>query len=842
MLQWISTFGRSGTAPAPRHQDVKRGTVRLILLMRRHIKGAWLFKTALTVLTTVSICGATLVVLRPGLGGGVRNVQFLGHTPPGISTETGDTVLAAVRRKAKSARRAAEKRRAAPRAAKTGVPLPEKQDLIPVPVKRDSVEPASGTGPAAEAKAVPEPALAAMPPPEGRLSKAVGDAALAPLVNYSPSDADIANLKDTVRQGRNGDFDAARAALQKIGDPAVKKFALWYSYRAESPDTTAEEIIAFLDDNPLWPARDALQESAEDALFWRETDPRKVLAHFSERRPVSGAGKAALGGALIAIGRDKEGGELVREAWRRHLLTPAMEKSLRKLHKSLLRPQDHLARADYLLAQDNKSRLGGVNRILPLIGKEQHASVKARIASVERSKRAKSLFGKLDKNAKQEPGVLLARIQWLRRSDEDKQAWSLLRSAPKSADTLIDPKRWWVERGAQVRRALNDGNPKTAYAITKDYGGELDDEYLSEAEFLAGWIALRFLDQPQAAHRHFLASAAAGGLPKRRARAGYWLGRTELALRNERAATARFADAAQHGHTFYGQLAHQMIAAPGATVALRTFVPPTQSEIDAFARLDVMKAIMIAQKARLDGLMPVFLFDLARNLDSAPDIILLCELALRVTPRHLALRMAKIAMNRSFPVEDYAYPGALPDYKALGSEKDIEAALVHALTRQESEFNPKTVSAAGAVGLMQLLPSTAKEVARAFDVKFEKDKLTSDPAYNVSLGTAFLYQLIRNYDGSYVMALAGYNAGPGRVRQWVRLFGDPRDKDVDPVDWIERIPFAETRDYVHKILESAQIYRSRLEGDPARLQLADDLHRGRKDKPMFMIGAAAVSN
>jgi len=285
-----------------------------------------------------------------------------------------------------------------------------------------------------------------------------------------------------------------------------------------------------------------------------------------------------------------------------------------------------------------------------------------------------------------------------------------------------------------------------------------------------------------------------------------------------------------------------MIAAADAEAALRTFVPPTASEIEAFNKLDVMKAVVIAQKAKLDGLMPVFLFDLARNLDSAPDMILLCELALRVAPRHHALRMAKIAMNRSFAVEHYAYPGALPVFNVLGDNKDIEAALIHALTRQESEFNPKTISGAGAVGLMQLLPSTAKEVARAFDLKFEKDKLLSDPAYNVSLGTAFLYQLIRSYDGSYVMALAGYNAGPGRVRQWVRQFGDPREKGVDPVDWIERIPFTETRDYVHKILESAQIYRSRLGPAPARLQLAQDLHRGRKDQPKFMIGSTAASN
>ncbi|NJM35184.1 MAG: lytic transglycosylase domain-containing protein, partial [Rhodomicrobium sp.] len=331
----------------------------------------------------------------------------------------------------------------------------------------------------------------------------------------------------------------------------------------------------------------------------------------------------------------------------------------------------------------------------------------------------------------------------------------------------------------------------------------------------------------------------AGGLPKRRARADYWLGRAELELKNEREAVARFAEAAQHHHTFYGQLAQQMIATTDAKVSLRTFVKPNETEAEAFARQDVMKALIITKKAEFDSLMAVFLFDLARKLQSAPDMILLNELALRIAPRHVAVRTAKIAINRDYPVEHYAYPDALPEFKSLAEGEEIENALIHALTRQESEFNPQIVSSAGAVGLMQLLPSTAKMVAGWHSMKFEKKKLSADPAYNVSLGTAFLHRLISNYDGSYIMALAGYNAGPGRIRQWVGLFGDPRKKEVDPIDWIERIPFTETRDYVHKILESAQVYRSRLHGDGAPLRLAEDLHRGRKDKPMFLGGAAA---
>jgi soluble lytic murein transglycosylase len=201
--------------------------------------------------------------------------------------------------------------------------------------------------------------------------------------------------------------------------------------------------------------------------------------------------------------------------------------------------------------------------------------------------------------------------------------------------------------------------------------------------------------------------------------------------------------------------------------------------------------------------------------------------------------MAKIAINRDFPVEQYAYPNALPDFKTLAEGEEIDNALIHALTRQESEFNTSIVSSAGAVGLMQLLPSTAKMVAKWHGETYSKKNLSADPAYNVSLGTAFLHRLISNYDGSYMMALAGYNAGPGRIRQWVRKFGDPREVSVDPIDWIERIPFTETRDYVHKIMESAQVYRSRLRGDHAPLQLAEDLHRGRKDKPKFLHGVAS---
>lgn len=668
-------------------------------------------------------------------------------------------------------------------------------------------------------------------------SEADAERALKPLLSYEISEADIETLKDFVKRAFKEQYSKARALIKDLRDPVAIKFANWYYYRKKAPDIEAAEIIAFLQDNPLWPGRDQLEESIEDALFWRADAPEQTIGYFAGKQPVSGAGLAALGTAFIQKKQASKGEPLIRQAWRHHALTPAIEKQLRKL--KVLNADDHRARAGYLLMQDNKSYIKAARRVLPLIEKKWQSAVKAHIATVQRAGNAGTLLTYLDPKIKEDPAILFARIQWLRRAGNDEKARELLLTAPRSAEELIDPEEWWEERQGHIRSALTEGHADIAYKLAEGHAEGLEHWDLSEAEFLAGWVAFRFQNKPKIARTHFLAAAAAGGLPKRRSRAAYWLGRVESALGNMKEARARFAEAAEHYHTFYGQLGHQMITSSDTPLALRDFVRPSKPDMEQFIALDVMKALVIAEKADFQNLLALFMYDLARDIKSAPQMTMLCELAKRIAPPHLTVRMAKIAINRDFPVEDYAYPTALPDFKAVADGQDVETALIHALTRQESEFNPKIVSSAGAVGLMQLLPSTAKLVARRHNVKYAKQKLVADPAYNVSLGSAFLHQLIDNYDGSYIMALAGYNAGPGRVRRWAKEFGDPRKQLVDPIDWIERIPFSETRNYVHKIMESAQVYRSRLIAKQAPVRLAEDLHRGRKDKPRFMMGEAA---
>jgi soluble lytic murein transglycosylase len=287
-----------------------------------------------------------------------------------------------------------------------------------------------------------------------------------------------------------------------------------------------------------------------------------------------------------------------------------------------------------------------------------------------------------------------------------------------------------------------------------------------------------------------------------------------------------FHAAAKFPQYFYGQLGRQALDARPANLAVTPTPKPTEAEIQSFLANDAVRAIGVARAAGMDGITPQFFLALARKLTNPGEMVLLAEFAKIAETPQIALRLAKIAFNRDIPVGDYALPiGVIPNYKSLLSDR-VDPALVHALSRQESEFNAKAKSPVGASGLMQLMPGTARMVAKQYKVKYSPGELTN-PTYNAQLGEAHLRDLIDSYRGSYFLSLAAYNAGGGRVQEWMKAFGDPRKPDVDPIDWIERIPFTETRDYVKKIMETLQLYRSRLSGSEKALQLVQDLNRGR---------------
>ena len=661
------------------------------------------------------------------------------------------------------------------------------------------------------------PAIAAPPPAMDYT------AILKPILSYDLSDSDEANIREVLRSGT--------AAAARIKDPAARDFALWYKYR-NSPAISgnAEDIEQFRLAHPDWPAQDELREKAETVLFLTDASPDVVRAFFKNSAPLTGAGKAALAGVNLKDGDEAGAKALVVSAWRDHQLNAAVEKKILDRYGNMLSAETHRARIDRLLYPDDPGAIEAALRVSKLLPADEQKKIAARIAVVKRGGNAGKLLDALPASAVEaDAGLRFNRIQWLRRTkdkDHREEAWRMLLDAPSEPNILLDLNNWWAERRINCRGALNDGQPRVAYEIAAKHGLVSGDAYI-EAEFLAGWIALRFLDEPHTAMQHFTSLRAAATSSKSIALGEYWLGRTSLALGDRATAIVHFHGAAKYPQYFYGQLGRQSLDARPAHLEVTPTPLPKEADIQSFISRDSVRAIGVARASGLDGATPQFLLALSRKLTNPAEVVLLVELAKAEGEPQVALRLAKIAFNRDLPVGDYALPiGVIPEFRSLLTDR-VDPALVHALSRQESEFNAAAKSPVGASGLMQLMPSTAKAVAKAYNVKFDPNQLTN-ASYNTQLGEAHLRALIDSYNGSYFLSLAAYNAGGGRVAEWIKQFGDPRDPQVDPIDWIERIPFTETRQYVVKIMETLQLYRSRLAGPKQALQLVQDLNRGRR--------------
>jgi soluble lytic murein transglycosylase len=678
-----------------------------------------------------------------------------------------------------------------------------------------------------ETKGTLAPAIQAPPPAMDYAS------ILKPLLFYEISTSDDANLRDVLKG--NG-----TAAAAKIQDEAVRAFALWYRYQGGGISGTGEAIEQFRLAHPDWPGQDELREKAETVLFLNDASPDAVKMFFSVSSPQTGAGKAALAGVYLKDGNEAGARDLVVSAWRDHELNAAVETKILNRFGYMLTAENHRQRIDRLLYPDEKSSTAAALRVSKLLPADEQKKVAARIAVVQRGGNAGKLLDALPSGSVEaDVGLRFNRIQWLRRKDRDEEAWKMLLDAPSEPNVLLDLNNWWIERRVNCRAALNAGKPRIAYEIAAKHGLVSGDAYI-EAEFLAGWIALRFLAEPETALQHFLSLRGAATSSKSIALGDYWLGRTALALGDRTSAIIHFHGAAKYPQYFYGQLGRQALDARPAHLEVTTTPLPKDTDIRRFLSRDAVRAIGVAHATGLDGVTPQFFLALSRKLDSPAEVVLLAELAKSLGNPQVALRLSKIAFNRDLPVGDYALPiGVIPEFRSLLGQDRVDIALVHALSRQESEFNAAAKSPVGASGLMQLMPGTARAVAKQYKVKFDATQLTN-AAYNTQLGEAHLRELINSYNGSYFLSLAAYNAGGGRVAEWMKAFGDPRDPKVDPVDWIERIPFTETRQYVVKIMETLQLYRSRLSGPNQALQLVQDLNRGRRLPPSTAAAASAV--
>lgn len=671
------------------------------------------------------------------------------------------------------------------------------------------------------------------------------DQLIAPVRDFIPAPQDVQKLKESVRlQGI--DAAAARDARAEIAEPALKRLAEWLSLRAGVGEPT--EFMAFLANNPAWADRQTLIRRAEEQLFTQGGSAQKIKSFFKDGEPKTGAGFAALASAYLAEGDETKARELATNAWRNFELAASLEHGFLERFRPLLSEADHRRRLDRILVDEVRfgaertERAALAKRMISLLPQAEHAKIDARIAIFLRAKQAAQMMAAVPAEPQGQPidwGFQYQKLQLFRRNNQMDEAWKILKAAPTDAEAITSPDDWWIERRGAAYEALKAGDAKFAYDLVSN-AGQLSANPLKDQSFMAGWIAMRFLKRPADAIKHFEASRAAADGPLSEARADYWLARAFEAVGRADDAMKSYAGAAKQADTFHGQLAQHKLASSGP-IGFKTKLPaePTAEEVKLFNSLDAVRAAVAVTKLGLDRSVRVSLFGHLRNhLKTEGEVAMLAHLASALGDHQTSLRVGKTGIARGMNLTLYAYPlHAFPAYTPLRDPP--EPAVLLGIARQETEFNNAIVSSAGARGLLQVMPITAQHICRDHRIKCEIGRLITDNSYNAMIASAYIGDRMAEFRGNYVLTLAGYNAGPGRARQWMREFGDPREPNVDPIDWIERIPIEETRDYVKKVLANVQVYRARL-GEEQALRLEQDLVRASGGRRAETPGAAPL--
>jgi soluble lytic murein transglycosylase len=630
-----------------------------------------------------------------------------------------------------------------------------------------------------------------------------------PVAAQTLSAADMEVMRSALAAAQSGDWSRAYAGAAAITDPLALKMLRWIDYARPGAPGRFPEIAEFIEKNPDWPGQKALRKHVEEALAG-ESDA-VAAAWFKLYPPVSPTGKMREAEIMINAG-DLEGGTAVlRATWTAADFGPLDEKNFLAHHAAALRPEDYTQRIDRLL-WDGQTE--AAHRMLALVPSDFRLLAEARLALAAQAGNAEALVGRVPARLRSDPGLVFEQLRWRRKRDMTDAAVQILLAQPND---LVRPAAWWGERQAVARRVLAGGNAELAYRIVEQHG-LIEGNAFSEAQFLLGYIALRYMKQPALAFEHFSRILTRVGTAYAKARAGYWGGRAAEGQGKAALAAKWYAAGADHMATFYGQLAAHQLGHDAPPRPMPEPVPDA-ADLAQFNSDEVARAARIFFELGDAAHGKTFLLHMADNAKNPAKLAMLANLAEISGRIDLAIAVAKRAIEAGTPLMTHGYPvTTIPDGGTA------EHSLLFAVMRQESAFEREAVSRVGARGLMQLMPATASFIANKMQLPFSADRLTADGIYNVLLGRAYLETLIEDFGGSYALAIASYNAGPGRVRQWIRDYGDPRGGNIDMVDWIEMIPINETRNYVQRVLENLQIYRGQVGRDSA-FSLASDLAR-----------------
>ena len=625
------------------------------------------------------------------------------------------------------------------------------------------------------------------------------------------SDRDLRYAKQAISFMEKSNWKDAKKAASKARAKSIYDFIQWRHLLTTGNRATFTEYKQFIERVKDYPRIDRVRYLGEHKINSKNHTKNEIIQWFDKYPPLSGFGKMMLGDALLS--KNKETAiNLIKEGFIKADLSKNDLIFFRKKFKKYLNSSDYIKRADYL-AWENK--YWDLKRMLRYLPKDYQLLYTARQLLMSRSYGVDNAISNVPSSLKKDAGLNYDRLKWRRKRGRVDSSLEILLSIKNNKDYMVRPDKWWVERSIIARSLIYKKRYEQAYKITSKHGLSEGAE-LAEAEWMSGWIALSFLKDPILAKSHFTKFYNNVGYPISLSRGAYWLGKANLALNNKEEADKWFKEGSKYLTTYYGQLSHMKIY-PNKTFELKESTQVDKNYAESFYKNKLVAIVHLLDEVKKDKYTKHILRFLANDNVSAGSEILAAKLATDISRFDFAIQVSKIASYQKRFHNKYNYP-VISTPNKVGSRKIPEQALILSIIRQESEFDISARSRVGAQGLMQLMPYTAKTVAKQAKVSYSKSRLTTSPEYNINLGSFYIAGLILDYDGSYPFAVAAYNAGPKRVKYWKKINKDPQKKQIDYVDWVELIKFKETRNYVQRVMENYNVYRYILSQKPIFLK------------------------
>ena len=623
---------------------------------------------------------------------------------------------------------------------------------------------------------------------------------------------DFSLAKKAISEMEKSKWSTALNTAKKAKDKSIYNFIQWRHLLTTGNQASFYDYKVFIDHNPEYPRIDRLRYLAEQKLSTAKVSPKKIINWFGGNEPHSGFGKMILGESYLLTGDKSKGINLIKEGWITAKLSKNDLKFFRKKFKKYLNSEDYIKRADYLAWNGKHWDLKRLTRYLP---KDYELLYTARQILISKGYGVDQAIKNVPQKFKNDAGLNYDRLKWRRKKGRVDSSVEILLKIRNDKDYLVMPEKWWKEREIISRALIYKKKYEIAYKISSNHGMRQGPEFAA-AEWMSGWIALSFLNDPLTAKDHFENFYNNVTYPISTSRGAYWLGRAYEKLGNKDQSKSWYQEASNYLTTYYGQLAFLKIN-PNNKFELSKDMEVDNKYRYVFFNKELVKVTYLLDELKKDKYTKFILRHLANDNIAMGSEVLAAELATSINRYDFAIQVSKIASYQKRFHNKYNYP-LISTPKTINGRKIPDGALILSIIRQESEFDLEANSHAGAKGLMQLMPYTAQLVSKQAKLPYSKSKLTKDPEYNINLGSHYIAGLILQYDGAYPFAIAAYNAGPNRVKYWKKINKNPQKNQINYVDWVELIKFRETRNYVQRVLENYNVYRYILEQKPISMK------------------------